>query len=197
MRKAPSVPAAPPQTYSTIPITVRPIAVRPEGSYHEKVTRLGFFFASNRGPTRALVVGAVTLVLLAGCGAHYLSRGIDLYAGGHFIEAAEVFERTEKRLPDASPSECARYGLYRGATLLALGDTMHATTWLGYSKSIVDEHGDALSDEDRDMLGRALKLVASRRNPTPTLRANDSSTVATRPTNNAGEAVPDAPEVGN
>lgn len=183
--------------YNTIQFTVGPIAARPGGSYHERVTRVGSLFASTRGPTRALAIGAVALALLAGCGAHYLSRGVDLYAGGHYIEAAEVFERTEKRLPDASPSECARYGLYRGATLLALGDTMRATTWLGYSKSIVDEHGDALSVEDRDMLGRALKLVASRRNTTPSLPSGDGSTIATRPARSAAETVPDAAEVGN
>lgn len=127
--------------------------------------------------------------LTAGCATHYVTRGVDLYASGHYIEAAEVFERTEPRLSKSTQADCARYGLYRGATLLALGDTARANAWLGYAKAIADARDDSLTAEDRDMLNRALTLIASRRGSSPTPPNGDGSTLATRPAENG--------EVGN
>lgn len=105
-----------------------------------------------------------------------MTRGADLYAGGHYIEAAEVFERTEARLPGASRAERARYGLYRGATLLALGDTMRAGTWLGYTVEIVRTDPSALTDEENTMLRRALALASAPRTVRPT--TNEGAAVA-------------------
>jgi len=107
------------------------------------------------------------LALLTACGAHYVTRGADLYAGGHYIEAAEVFERTERRLERSTPAERARYGLYRGATLLALGDARRAEHWLRYSHGIALSETRALSAEERVMLGRALGVLATRKPGTP------------------------------
>lgn len=117
---------------------------------------------------RSSLVLALALGALSGCSTRYVTRGADLYAGGYYIEAAEVFERTEKRLPDASAAERARYGLYRGATLLALGDTMKAETWLSYSAAIVKSDPASLSQEERVMLDRALTLVLAREAARPT-----------------------------
>lgn len=107
------------------------------------------------------------VALLAGlwtsaCGPQYVARGADLYAGGHYIEAAEVFERTESRLEDSPPEERARYGLYRGATLLALGDAPRAELWLAYSDGLLRQDGRALSAEERVMLVRARAALARR-----------------------------------
>src|SRR4051812_40618252 len=84
--------------------------------------------------------GVVTLLLLlsSACGGHYVVRGTGLYDEGRFVEAAEVFEQTEARLADSSNAERARFGLYRGATFLKLGDVPHAVRWLGYSRSILN-----------------------------------------------------------
>lgn len=140
-----------------------------------------------------LLVGAAAALLIA-CGAHYVTRGADLYAGGHYIEAAEVFERTEARLESSSPAERARYGLYRGATLLALGDAPRAERWLRYSQSVLVTETRALSTEERVMLQRALGVLARRRPAAPP--GHDEPAVATQ-TSPPAETSPasDAPTV--
>lgn len=117
-----------------------------------------------RGTVPLRVSWTLSLVLLAGvpgCGSQYVTRGAELYAGGFYIEAAEVFERTERRLVEASPSEQAQYGLYRGATLLALGDSRRARHWLRYSEKLLTTDPALLSDEERSMLRRALSVLAN------------------------------------
>jgi hypothetical protein len=99
------------------------------------------------------------LWLMSACGAHYVSRGTALYDDAHYIEAAEVFEQTEGRLASSSNSERARFGLYRGATYLKLGDTGHAARWLGYARSLVKSDPDALGDDDLALLGASLKAL--------------------------------------
>ena len=67
---------------------------------------------------RLQVVAAALLVLatlaLAGC-TTYVKRGSALYADGRYIEAAEVFERTEYRLQDSSPRAAAPSTVCTGA----------------------------------------------------------------------------------
>lgn len=109
-----------------------------------------------------LMAAFVAALLSGACGSHYVARGADLYAGGHYIEAAEVFERTEPRLDASSEEERARYGLYRGATLLALGDLPRAELWLAYSKKAARTDDGALSSDERVMLDRALTALAKR-----------------------------------
>lgn len=120
---------------------------------------------------RLRVVPLLVLASLAGCANRYVTRGADLYADGHYIEAAEVFERTESRLPQASSGDRARYGLYRGATLLALGDTLRAGNWLSYTLEIVRNDPSALSDEESTMLRRALTLASTPRTVRPVTSA--------------------------
>jgi tetratricopeptide (TPR) repeat protein len=114
--------------------------------------------------TARLSLRASLMMLLLGvsaCGSsQYVNRGAELYAGGYYIEAAEVFERTEKRLDQASAAEQAQYGLYRGATLLALGDSRRARRWLRYSERLLQSDAGLLSEEERDMLRRALGVLA-------------------------------------
>jgi thioredoxin-like negative regulator of GroEL len=116
-------------------------------------------------PRSVIALGAVALVALSGCGGHYVSRGSDLYADGRYVEAAEVFERTEARLADSSSSERARFGLYRGATFLRLGDAMHAARWLGYARSVVTQDPDALGSSDAALLEASLKTLAQAKVP--------------------------------
>jgi len=134
-------------------------------SYHDVVTRV--------------LLLALSLATSVGCAAHYVSRGADLYAGGRYIEAAEVFERTETRLANSSTPDRARYGLYRGATLLALGDGARAETWLAYCSQMLDAEPSALSEEEHTMLSRALRVAATRRGASPSLPPSEGTTVAT------------------
>ena len=110
---------------------------------------------------------ACTLWLTSACGAHYISHGTALYDDGHYVEAAEVFEKTEQRLASSSSSERARFGLYRGATFLKLGDVPHAAHWLGYARSIVTSDPDALGSDDLALLGASLKALGNARPAAP------------------------------
>lgn len=122
----------------------------------------------------------LVLTLGVGCANRYVAHGADLYADGHYIEAAEVFERTENRLSAASAAERARYGLYRGATLLALGDTLRAGNWLSYTLTIVGTEPSALSEEENTMLRRALSLASAPRSVNPANSPPAGTAVAAR-----------------
>lgn len=114
------------------------------------------------------------------CGAHYVTRGADLYAGGHYVEAAEVFERTEPRLDASSPNERARYGLYRGATLLALGDTRRAAEWLHYSRELARVEQRSLSEDEQILLVQKLYALDALPPEAPPSHGDDA-VAATRP----------------
>jgi hypothetical protein len=122
-----------------------------------------------RSPLRSSVIawsaGALVALTLSACGGHYVTRGADLYGDGRYVEAEEVFERTEERLSASSATERARFGLYRGATFLKLGDAVHAARWLGYARSVVTSEPGALSSDELTLLEASLKTVASAKTP--------------------------------
>ena len=134
-----------------------------------------------RQPSRLSVFTLVSAVLLltSACGGHYVSRGSALYDDAHYVEAAEVFEQTEGRLASSSNDERARFGLYRGATFLKLGDTSHAARWLGYARSIVKKDPDALSSADLALLGTSLAALGRAAPDAP--EPKTTSEVATAP----------------
>jgi hypothetical protein len=136
----------------------------------------------SRQPARFAALGAYVLVALSlgACGSHYVSRGATLYGDGHYVEAEEMFERTEGRLADSSSSERARFGLYRGATFLKLGDPVHAARWLGYARSVMSSDPDALSAADVALLEASLKTLASVKAKEPPA-PNSDATLATAP----------------
>jgi hypothetical protein len=110
-----------------------------------------------RGLSRATLLLAVPL-LWAGC-THYVGRGSDLYFQGRYIEAAHVLEMSEMRLAEATSTERAEYGLYRGATLWRLGDLEGARRWLEYCHARALAHPKALSVEQQVLLDETLIAV--------------------------------------
>jgi thioredoxin-like negative regulator of GroEL len=126
-----------------------------------------------------LAVGAA-LLWTASCTGHYVSRGADLYADARYVDAAEVFEQTERRLAGSSGSERARFGLYRGATFIKLGDARHAAQWLGYSRSILNAEPGALDADERALLEASLKAIADVK-PAPPAPKADSEVAAAPP----------------
>jgi hypothetical protein len=134
----------------------------------------------------AFALLGAALLLTSACGVHYVARGTALYEDAHYVEAAEVFEQTEGRLASSSNSERARFGLYRGATYLKLGDTAHAARWLGYARSMVKSDPDVLNDDDLALLGASLKALGPAATDAPERKAG--SEVATAPP--AFEAAP-------
>jgi hypothetical protein len=87
---------------------------------------------------------------------HYVGRGGDLYYQGRYIEAAHVLEKTEPRLTGASRLEQATYGLYRGATLLRLGDLGGAMRWLEYCRRLEAAHPGVLRADQLELLQETL-----------------------------------------
>jgi len=98
--------------------------------------------------------------LLVAC-TYYVSRGSDLYFQGRYIEAAQVLEQTEARLAEADPYERAEYGLYRGATLLRLGDLDGALHWLEYAQSWEQRYPGSLRADERELLEERFIAVRS------------------------------------
>jgi len=83
-----------------------------------------------------------------------LCAGSVLYADGRYIEAAEVFERTEHRIGEYTPREKAEYGLYRGMTLLVLGDLGNARRWMTYAYEVERANPGTLRADRRALLDR-------------------------------------------
>jgi hypothetical protein len=137
--------------------------------------------------TRNAVLGAsVTAYFLAltACGAnHYVRRGADLYGEGRYVEADEVFERSEPRVAQAPLPQQAAYATYRGATFLALGDLQRAQHWLGVASEIEHAQPGTLGVGERTFLDGAWRVLSNRLTPTPKVStAIASSTPAPSPT---------------
>src|SRR6187402_1572134 len=94
-----------------------------------------------------------SFVLLSACGsAHYIQRGADLYGEGRYVEADEVFARSEPRVAHAALEQRATYAAYRGATFVALGDLPHAQHWLSMATEIERANPGTLRAEERTFL---------------------------------------------
>jgi tetratricopeptide (TPR) repeat protein len=128
-----------------------------------------------------VLVAALVTATCAGCGS-YVKRGTTLYTDGRYVEAAEVFEQSEYRLRDSSAREQAEYGLYRGLTLLVLGDLNNAQRWLAYSYEVERYTPDALPSDQRALLDRGWLEVGQRlrRVPAPPALSRPGTAVATR-----------------
>lgn len=101
---------------------------------------------------RAWFTATLCAACLGACGSA-VNRGAEFYTQGRYIDAAQVFEHTEDRLDSYSEAERARYGLYRGATLLALGYANDARHWLNYGSALAL---GSLEEGERSALFEAL-----------------------------------------
>lgn len=123
----------------------------------------------------------VTLLGVCSCARDPIQRGTNLYADGHFIEAAEVFERTEDRIPDMSARDQARYGLYRGLTLLVLGDLRGAHHWFSYARNVERRYPGALGEQRVALLERGSYELGTRIQQTPAPPGVSTALAATPP----------------
>src|SRR6478609_9214981 len=111
---------------------------------------------------------AACFMALTACGSsHYIQRGADLYGEGRYVEADEVFERSEPRIARAALEQRAAYAAYRGATFVALGDLPHAQYWLSVASEIERSRPGTLRAEERAFLDGAWRAYANRVSPTP------------------------------
>jgi hypothetical protein len=133
------------------------------------------------------------LVLLTGCTSH-VTHAKNLYADGRYIEAAEVFERTEYRVGELSPSDRAGYGLYRGLTLLALGDIRHAHRWLSFAYEVERSHPGALGSNRHDVLERAWTEVLNKSQTPPAPTPSNTAVAASLPPSEPSDAAGAPPQ---
>ena len=135
-------------------------------------------------------------VLLTACGSsHYIQRGADLYGEGRYVEADEVFARSEPRVASAALEQRAAYAVYRGATFVALGDLPHAQRWLSLATEIERARPGTLAADERAFLEGAWRAYANRVPPAPP--AAPSTAVASTsevPATSVGGAPVSAPE---
>jgi hypothetical protein len=118
----------------------------------------------------ALAFSLASVVSLGACSSS-VRRGGALYADGRYVEAAEVFEKTEHELPSCSARQKAEYGMYRGLTLLVLGDLAASHRWLAYAYQVERVHPGVLHPRERDALDRGWLELGRRAGaiaPTPT-----------------------------
>jgi tetratricopeptide (TPR) repeat protein len=135
---------------------------------------------------------ALAAIALAACSG-YVKRGSALYSDGRYVEAAEVFERTEYRLSEADSRERAEYGLYRGMTLLVLGDLRNAQGWLAYAYEVDRRDPGALRADRRALLDRGWFELGQRlrTKPPPAGGRPGTAIAASQP---AAPVVPPAPD---
>jgi len=102
------------------------------------------------------------LAVVFGC-ANTTERGRALYVEGRLVDAAEVFEHGEWQLGQLDPKARVHYGLYRGATLLSLGDLDGASRWLYFAQQAENHSPGSLAPSDAQMLKVAFTDLDRRR----------------------------------
>ena len=111
---------------------------------------------------------AASFAMLSACGAnHFVQRGADLYGEGRYVEADEVFERSEPRVASAPLAERAAYAAYRGATFIALGDLPHGQHWLTVASDIERARPGTMRPEERAFLDGAWQALNHRLSQAP------------------------------
>jgi tetratricopeptide (TPR) repeat protein len=120
--------------------------------------------AQIRASRPAFAASALCAMCLAlvGCGGSSLNRGANYYSEKRYIDAAQVFEHAEPELVAYDDAQRARYGLYRGATLLELGDMSEAERWLMFGHQLAAKNPRALSESERAALREALSSARAR-----------------------------------
>lgn len=107
---------------------------------------------------RGLGVAIVLFGLVPACASNN-DRGRVLFAEGRYIEAAEVFEHSEAQLAEREGAEHAHYGLYRGMTLLRLGDLDGAAKWLHFARTAEARTPHSLGLRESTALKQAWELL--------------------------------------
>jgi hypothetical protein len=98
---------------------------------------------------------------LSGC-AGPLSEAEGLFDRGQYPAAKQALLELDADRPSWSPTDRAEYALYRGLTLLALGNDGRARPWLAEAKAAEDASPGTLRYDDLRRLSVALES-----NPVP------------------------------
>jgi hypothetical protein len=97
-----------------------------------------------------------TVATLGACGGP-LAEGRSEFNAGHYPRAKQIFASIEAESRGYAEGDRAEYDLYRGLTLLSLGDRAQAGTWLREAKAIEDTRPGTLPPEDAQRLKASLE----------------------------------------
>ncbi len=99
------------------------------------------------------------LLFLIGCGG-YLGHAQRAYQDGRYLEVAENLGDHEDEVPALSPRKQVSYGLYRGLSLMRLGDRDGAERWLDFAEQIEAKQPGTLRPEEKRELTAARGRLA-------------------------------------
>lgn len=122
------------------------------------------------------------LLFVSGCGS-YLGSAQYAYQEGRYLEVAENLGEHEAEVPKLEPAKQARYGLYRGLSLMKLGDNDAAGHWLDFAAEIEKKRPGSLPPAQRRELEDARDKLAK------TVEAEQTSalTLSTQPVSDTGQ----------
>jgi hypothetical protein len=101
----------------------------------------------------------VAIVSLSGC-ANYIGRAKKAYVQGRYLEVSEDLARHEPDLPFLAPAKQIDYGVYRGLSLIMLGDYPSAHRWLAFANDVEREYPGTMLPEQRLAIVRAFAQLS-------------------------------------
>jgi hypothetical protein len=109
----------------------------------------------------AVLISAFALFFL-GCGGGYIGSARTAYQDGRYLEVAENLGKHEHEVRTLSPDGQADYGLYRGLSLMMIGDHAEAGRWLDLAATIEEKQPGTLRPEERRELFEARGKLAKK-----------------------------------
>lgn len=119
------------------------------------------------------VLAGVLALALPAC-VHYVQRAGSAYDDGRYLEVAEDLAAHEREVEQLPPAERAQYGMYRGLSLLELGELAAAQRWLDYSTDVEKMAPGSLTPFQRAQLERGKGLLDKLRSQRPAEAAPES-----------------------
>lgn len=119
---------------------------------------------------------------LFGCGGGNIGRAKTAYRQGRYLEAAERLQAEEPAVIELSEKNQAEYGLYRGLSLMMLGDAQGAQEWLAFTYNVERRRPGTLPPDQRALLEQSWARVNHALQPRPSIYAPFASPVTRPPT---------------
>ena len=111
--------------------------------------------------SRSFVVTALLAIMLSGCGAGYVRHARKDYSDGRYLEVAEGLGQHEGEINELAPKKQVEYGMYRGLSLLMLGDLAGAHQWMSFAYEVERQSPGSMKPEQRAELDRGWARLAA------------------------------------
>jgi hypothetical protein len=115
------------------------------------------------GAVARLVAAAWVVAMVSAC-TPPMKRVETAYGDGRYLEVAEDLAHSESELSRLSIDQRARYGVYRGLSLIKLGEYDEAHRWLQYAYE-VEKHRATLEPHQRQALDQGWASLRTLRAP--------------------------------